>query len=253
MQTLRTGWVSGTISATTFEDARETRPASRSRERSERLAKVGWRSALTVVALLGLVAVGAGCRTATGFESTFLNPESKPVQLNGQTVVALVISTQETTRRQGEDAIAAQITARGAKGVAAWTILPTADMQNEEKTRAALTQAGAVAVVTMEIVGRGQNATRSPNFGMTMSQASRGSFWGNYRWAWGNSWHSSPQPTSSLWVETQIHSLKPDELLWAGRSRTVNPSEVNAVFGEVAAAAALEIERAGLLKPAAAK
>ena len=26
----------------TFDDARETRPASRSRERSERLAKVGW-------------------------------------------------------------------------------------------------------------------------------------------------------------------------------------------------------------------
>ena len=164
-----------------------------------------------------------------------------------------MISTQETSRRQGEDAIAAHITARGAKGVASWTILPTADMQNEEKTRAALTQAGAVAVVTMEIVGRGQNATRSPNFGMTMSQASRGSFWGNYRWAWGNTWHSSPQPTSSLWVETQIHSLVPDQLLWAGRSRTVNPSEVNAVFGEVAAAAALEIEQAGLLKPSAVK
>ncbi len=192
-----------------------------------RSSRTSLRSGLTVMALAGLAAVGAaGCRTATGFDSTWRNPESKPIQLNGQTVVALVISTQETTRRQGEDAIAAQITARGAKGLASWTILPTADMQNEEKTKAALTKAGAVAVVTMEIVGRGQNATRSPSFGMTMSQASRGSFWGNYRWAWGNTWHSSPQATSSLWVETQIHSLVPDQLLWAGRSRTVSESWV---------------------------
>ena len=31
---------------TTFDDARETRPASRSRERSERLAKVGWEAGI---------------------------------------------------------------------------------------------------------------------------------------------------------------------------------------------------------------
>jgi hypothetical protein len=197
--------------------------------------------------LVGIVIGAAGCATATGFSSTWRNPETKPVRLEGQKVVALVISTQETTRRAGEDTVAGQITALGAQGVAAWTILPTADMQSEDKAKAALAKAGAVGVVTMEVVAQGRD-TRSPNFGVTMRQASRGTFWGNYRWAWGNTWYSGPPPTTSVWVETLLYSLEPDELLWAGRSRTVNPNAVSAVFGEVANAAAREIERAGLIK-----
>jgi hypothetical protein len=197
--------------------------------------------------LLGMVIVAAGCATATGFSSTWRNPETKPVRLEGQKVVALVISTQETTRRAGEDTVAGQITALGAQGVAAWTILPTADLQSEDKAKAALAKAGAVGVVTMEVVAQGRD-TRSPNFGMTMRHASRGTFWGNYRWAWQNTWHSGPPPSTSVWVETLLYSLEPDELLWAGRSRTVNPNTVSAVFGEVANAAAREIERAGLIK-----
>jgi hypothetical protein len=212
MRSSKTGWVSGTISAT-------------------------------------VVALGAaGCATSTGFQSTWRNPEISAVRLEGQKVIALVISTQETTRRSAEDQVAAQITARGAQGIASWTILPTADMQNEERARAALTKAGAVAVVSMEIVDRIREASRSPNFHMTMSHSSRGSFWGNYRWAWGNTWHSGPPPTTTVWVETLLYSLEPDKLLWGGRSRTVNPSDVNDVFAEVAVAAAREIDRAGLVK-----
>ena len=199
--------------------------------------------------LLGIVVVvtmAAGCATATGFSATWRNPETKPITLDGQKVVVLVISTQEGTRRAAEDTVAAQITARGAQGVSSWTILPTADMQDEDKARTALAQAGAVAVVTMEIVP-GQN-TRSPDFRRTMSDASRGTFSGNYRWGWNNAWYAGPPPNSSVWVETQLCSLKPDELLWAGRSRTVNPNAVAAMFGEVANAAASEMERAGLIK-----
>ena len=48
-----------------------------------------------------------------------------------------------------------------------------------------------------------------------------------------------------------LYSLEPDELLWAGRSRTVNPGAAEGLFAEVANAAANEIEKAGLLKVAA--
>jgi hypothetical protein len=200
-----------------------------------------------VVWLLAAAVIAAGCGTATAFRTTWRNPESKPVRLDGQKIVVLVISTQDATRRAGEDTVAAQITARGAQGVAAWTILPTADMQDQEKTRAALTKAGAVAVVTMEIVPEIRRGG-SGDFRTTMRDVSNASFWGNYNWAWNNAWYAGPPPNSSIWVETLVYSLQPDQLLWGGRSRTVNPSAVSAVFGEVANAAALEIERSGLLK-----
>jgi hypothetical protein len=199
--------------------------------------------------LCGLAIAAAGCATATGFSSTWQNPATKPIRLDGQKVVALVISTRDTTRRAGEDAIAGQITARGAQGVPAWTILPTAEIQNEDRAKAALAEAGAVGVVTLEIVRQDRNAP-SGNFRVGIG-SSRQSFWGNYRWAWNNAWHSGSPPSSSVWVETLMYSLQPDELLWAGRSRTVNPGAAEGLFAEVANAAANEMEKAGLLNVAA--
>lgn len=202
--------------------------------------------ALRALSVLVTIGVAAGCATGTAFNSTWRNPQANPVRLDGQKVVVLVINTQESIRRAAEDTVAAQITARGAQGVAAWTILPTADMQNEEKARAAFTQVGASAVVSMEIVAQGRDP-RSPNFAVSMSTGPRG-FWGHYNWAWRYTWHSGPAPNTNVWVETLVHSLQGEELLWGGRSRTVNPSAIPSLFGEVANAAAREIERAGLLK-----
>ena len=129
----------------------------------------------------------------------------------------------------------------------AWTILPTADVQNEDRARAALAQAGAVAVLTMEIVPQSADA-RSSNFAVSIGSSTHRSFWGNYRWAWNNTWHSGPPPNRNVWVETLLHSLERDELLWAGRSRTVNPTAVSAVFAEVVDVAVTELKRAGLLE-----
>jgi hypothetical protein len=193
--------------------------------------------------------LATGCATTTAFTSTWRNPEMSPVRLDGQKVVMLVMTTQEATRRAAEDTVAAQITARGAQGVAAWTILPTADMQNEEKARAAFTQVGASAVVTMEIVAQDQSrSARSPNFALSMSTGRSRSFWSNYHWGWQYTWHSGPPPSTNVSVETLVHSLQPDELLWGGRSRTENPRAISTLFEEVANAAAREIARSGLLK-----
>jgi hypothetical protein len=196
--------------------------------------------------LCGAVVLAAGCATTTAFKSTWKNPETGPVRLNGQKVVVLVMNTQETTRRAAEDTIAAQISARGAQGVASWTILPTADMQNEEKARAAFAAAGAAAVVTMDVVGQSRDR-RTPSMSFWAGTGSSRSFWSHYRWGWHSTWHSGPPPSTNVFVETLVHSLDPDALLWGGRSRSVNPRSVSGLFSEVANAAAREIEQAGLL------
>jgi hypothetical protein len=200
--------------------------------------------------LCGIVAIAAGCATSTSFRSTWQNPEIKPFALEGQKVVALVVSTQETTRRAAEDTLAAQITARGAQGIAAWTVLPTADVRSEATARAAITKTGAVAVVTMEVVAQNQE-TSAATFRVSMHHGSptHRSFWPHYNWAWHSAWSPPPPTRTNVWVETLVHSLEPDQLLWAGRSRTVNPNDVAALFGEVATHAGRELERAGLLKP----
>jgi hypothetical protein len=196
---------------------------------------------------LAIIVVAAGCAASTAFNSTWRNPELRPVRLDGQKVIVLVINTQETVRRSAEDTVAAQITERGAQGVAAWTILPTADMQSEEKARAAFAKVGAQAVVSMQIVAQGRDP-RSPNFSVSMSTGGPRGFWGHYNSAWRTTWHSGPAPNTLVWVETLLHSLQPEDLLWGGRSQSVNPSAIPTLFGDVANAAARELERAGLLK-----
>ena len=78
------------------------------------------------------------------------------------------------------------------------------------------------------------------------------SFWGNYRWSSQVAFSPGRSHGPQAWVETRVHSLDPDALLWSGRSRTADPGEAAALFGEVGRAAAAEMEKAGLLDPGAA-
>jgi hypothetical protein len=197
--------------------------------------------------LCGLVIAAAGCAATTVFTTTWRNPETKPILLNGQKVIALVYSRDESARRTAEDNLAARITAMGAQGVAGWTILPTTDAQNEEKARAAIAAAKPAGVVSMEVVAQTRDQSGG-NVRVGMSWSSRGSFWPHHRHAWGVAFSPPPPPRTNVVVETYVFTLEPDEIIWTGRSRTTNASDAAALFAEVADRAATEMERAGLLK-----
>jgi hypothetical protein len=194
-----------------------------------------------------VVIAAAGCASRTAFTSTWRNPETKPVSLAGEKIVALVISPHETTRRTAEDTLAAQITTGGAQGVPAWSILPTADVKDEEKARAAIAKTGAAAVVTMEVVAQSREFSPA-NVQLRWRSPSHRSFWPHYRWAWQMAWSPPPPPRTNIWVETLVYTLEPDELIWGGRSRTTDAASTAALFAEVANAAARQFAGAGLLK-----
>jgi len=48
-------------------------------------------------------------------------------------------------------------------------------------------------------------------------------------------------------VETLVYSLKQNKLLWAGQSKTTNPSNVDSFVKELAAGAVREMKKVGLL------
>lgn len=194
---------------------------------------------------LGFV-LAAACASSTTFIETWRNPQFEPVGLDGRTVLALVITSDEAMRRSGEDALAAAITAKGGNGVPAWTQLSTTDARDEAKARSALAAAGVAAVVTMEMVDESQS-TSTPAVRVGWRWTDHGSFWPHYRHAWGVAWSSSPPPRTNVLVETSIHTLDPDELVWAGRSKSRNVAAPD-LFGEIAAEAAVEVQRAGLIK-----
>ena len=87
------------------------------------------------VLLVAVVAVGTTACATTSFQSTWKAPDAQPVVLNGQKVVAFVVTKNAATRRSAEDALAREITAGGAQGVASYTLIPDPGATDEAKAK----------------------------------------------------------------------------------------------------------------------
>jgi hypothetical protein len=191
------------------------------------------------------------CTPSTVFTSTWKTPDVATVSPVGKTIVAVFVTRDESKRRAAEDAIAADLTARGAKGIAGYTILPTppnSQSLDSDAARAQLKAAGANGVIVMRVVGRDQRVSYTPGY---TAPAPYGGF-GPY---WGYGWSTVYQPgylqtDTDVSVETLVYSLTQDKLLWASTSRTTNPADLNSLINDVAHATAAEMAKQGFLATA---
>lgn len=197
---------------------------------------------------LALVLLGA-CANNTTFTSTWKAPDVAAVSPVGKTVVAVFVTREEGSRRAAEDMMAADLTARGARGVPGYTILPSPpDGQHidVDKARAALKAFGADATVMMRVVGRDQRVTYTPGYSVPTYYGGFGPYWG---YGWGQVYEPGYlQTDTDVSVETEVYSLKQDKLIWASTSRTTNPNNLSELLKDVADATAQEMQRQGFLK-----
>lgn len=193
-----------------------------------------------------MVGMALGCSSTT-FVSTWRSPEARPLRLSGKKVAAVVISRNGIFRHRGEEALAKEITARGAQGVPAYTVLNNEDVSNQEDARAKFEKLGFSGVVVIRIVGRETQYSYEP--AVVWSRPHYHHFWGGY-WGWG--WNMVGEPgyltvDKIVKVETLVYSLEQDQLVWAGVSRTVDPQQVDAFIGELAEAVSDQMAKDGLL------
>ena len=201
---------------------------------------------MTAVAVAVVAAVAAGCAT-TAFTSTWKAPDAAPVALAGKKVGAMVIHPNEGTRRAAEDALAREITARGATGQPTYPLLSNTAAKDQAAARAVIDKAGFDGLVVMRPVGRDKEVTYTP--GMWTGQPMYGSFWGGYYgYGWGAVYSPGYLQTDTIvTVETLIYSMQQDKLIWAGESRTTNPTKVDAFVRELSGKVGTELRREGLL------
>jgi hypothetical protein len=102
----------------------------------------------------------AACATTT-FTSTWQAPDAGPVDYAGKKIAAVFLTSEESTRRVAEDALAREFSAHGSVGVASYTLLSSAELKDEARSRAALLDAGCTASVVMRITG-GKGASALP-------------------------------------------------------------------------------------------
>ena len=204
------------------------------------------RSRSTTAGLAAATALVAACATTT-FHSTFKAPEATPLNFKGKKVAALIVSKEEGVRYGAEDALAREITAMGAVGLPAYNLIPKELVRDRDKAKEFLEKAGVAGVVAMRVVGKEQEVSSSAYWGSPYY----GSFWGAGYYSWGWSGVYDPgylHADTVVSVETLVYSLAQDKLVWAGVSRTTNPDQVKAFVKELAAGAAAELKKQGLIK-----
>src|SRR6187401_3396033 len=76
------------------------------------------------LALMAIVAASTAC-TSSSFKSTWSNTQAKPVDLTGKKVLAVVQVKEDGRRRASEDALARELTSRGAQGIPSYTLFPS--------------------------------------------------------------------------------------------------------------------------------
>lgn len=189
----------------------------------------GW---IVLCAVIGL----SGC--ATGLVSSWKAPDAEPFLLRGEKVAAVVMASEAAIRLAGEDALARELSARGAVGVPMYTLLADGDL-DEAKARQAAEQAGIVAVVVLRPVHIDKEISSRPgNYGGPL-------FWGG---AHGHGWGGSEIRTdTTIYVETLVYSLNQNKLVWAGQSKTKNPVSVDRLIENTAGQVADELVRQGLM------
>jgi len=206
------------------------------------MKKTLWLPATVAALLVSLLA----CSTTT-FDSTWRDPTARTLDLKGKKVVGLFVNKNEALRRAAEDAMAREISAHGAQGVPAYTLFGGDEIKDQAKVRAKLESMGFSGVVVMRIAGKETQVNYSP---AVYGGPYYHSFWGGY---WGYGWGYAYSPTyltvdQIVKVETMVYSLEQDKLVWAGVSRTVEPTKVDSFITELAKEVANQMEKDGLLK-----
>jgi len=196
------------------------------------------------VPLVAALLLVTACGSETSFVSSWKSPTARPLQLKGQKVAAVAMMSDNGSRREAEDKLAKELTARGADGVALYRVTPNTNPTDEAQVRAALEQQNFKGAVVMHPVGKKTetHVTADPDYDP---------FWGGYYAdGWGSPW-GAPVDTYTdtiVTVDTRVYSLTQNQLVWEGKSKTTNPENVDKLVAEVATATAEQLDELGLLK-----
>jgi hypothetical protein len=196
------------------------------------------------IAILLGVAMCAGC-AGTPFVSSWRAPNAEPLEITGAKVAAVAMIDRVASRRTAEDAIARELTARGAIGVPMYTIYPNQNPSDEPAARAALEREGFTGLVVFRPVSREHEVVTTPMYwgpGYSM-------YWGGYYgYGWGMPWYGVQVHTNTVVsVETLVYSLRQNMLVWGGQSTTTNPGSVDRLVHDTAQKVTKELERLGLV------
>jgi len=192
---------------------------------------------------LVLAALAAGC-SSTSFTSTWRADGVGRIDYAGKRVAAVFASEDTAARRSAEDVLARELDARGADGVAAYTVIADEVLRDRERARAAMLAAGFDGALVMRVTEKRQEVYSDPGMytGVHYSSFSR-----NCAVGWSTAYPARVESDTVVSVETLVFRLQDDVLLWGGMSETFNPTRLEPFVEELCAAVWEELQDEGLV------
>jgi hypothetical protein len=202
-------------------------------------------SAIAKAALVLLAVVVVGAADGPTFTATWKAPAAEGLSFAGRKVAALVITSDENLRMSAEEQLARELGTRGIQGVATYRIVPREELTSD-RARPWFERAGVEGVVSLRPVRIETERTYAPP---VWTQPAYSTLWGYYGYGWSGLYDpGSVREDTILVVETLVHSVTLDTLLWAGVSTTTNPKKAPAFVKELVAAAVKEMRNQRLVR-----
>jgi hypothetical protein len=201
------------------------------------------------LALLSSVLLAATLLAASyKFTSTYTNTTAGPLDFSGKKVATLVITDDLSLRMSAEEALAREITTRGAMASASYRFIPKEELEDKDKAREWFFRGGYEGVVTLRLV----DVTKEQRYSAVV-WISGNPYYNNFWDYYGNGWATvvplgSPKADTTLAVETVIYTIKDGKLIWAGISETTNPKDVASYVKGLVKAVGDELRKAKLVK-----
>jgi hypothetical protein len=189
------------------------------------------------VALLAAAIVAlSGCAASTELNAQWVNPQAGN-RLPVKSVMVMGINRDSTARRIYEDAMVAQLNARGVKAVQSYKSLPGDGPAEQQAIQAAVASAGADAVLISRTVSVTNEVRVSPGFvaGPPWGFGWPG-FYGYYHSYWSAAYAFPPSvyTVQNVLVDTRLFDAKEYLLLWSGSSTTVPTSSMQQTIQDFA-------------------
>lgn len=187
-----------------------------------------------LLALAGAALLLAACAASTQFNAQWLNPEAGS-RMPVKNVLVIGISRDATARRIYEDAMVAQLGARGVKAHASYRTLPDDGPAPQAAIEKAVRDIGADAVLVSRTVSVTNEVRVSP--GMVMGPPMGfgwGGFYGYYHGMWSSAYAIPPSvyTVQNVVVDTRLFDAREFMVLWSGSSTTNPTSSMQTTIAE---------------------
>ncbi|RPJ56593.1 MAG: hypothetical protein EHM23_23110 [Acidobacteria bacterium] len=158
--------------------------------------------------------------------------------------MAFVRTLVTGNREAVEQALARELTRRGAQGVPGHSMLPPEAPKDREAAKHTLADAGVTGAVLVRVVDVKSD--------MYVSLGSTAPAFATFTSSWESGWNAPVMPEASsvkakVIVETRVYSIDQDELIWMGTSKTTDAKDVNKVVTDLVDAVGKELKKAGRL------